>query len=552
MIKKNLFKSSIRYLASSVMVFFMAMVMVNCGGSDDDVQDGIDDNGGSSSSSVVEIIPNSGMDLYGYIGNTDNQPVSDVVVTDGFTCVKTNSNGIYQMKQNANADFVYYSIPSEYKVNTHSEEINTAYFYKPLSSEKRYDFTLTKLDNGIEKNFKVITIGDPQVSNRTTDKYYSAKGVSSTSGTYSNMWRFKNETMEDIENTLSEINIPVYGLVMGDVCEKDCGALQVPMRTALGATSMTVFSVIGNHDKQVSANVLSTSSYTNAWGPLNYSFNRGNIHFVAMDNIIFSSYDSYTGGFTADQVEWLRQDLSYVSKSMMVILYYHIPLRSTNYAYRSTVLGMLSDFAGYSLFCGHTHYNEIYSQTDPITTLEHIHAAACGAWWKSTLNNDGTPNGYEVYSINGTDFTDWYYKSVSRDKSFQMRLSEADHLYGGTHGYFDYADQLSLTKNEGYVVANIFNADKNWTVKAYEGTSMTGVSMTKVSKEPDSYAVGYHVGVLGRNLTSYDGGSDHTYSYKRTDPGAVVEVVATDEFGNEYHANTFVDGFTEAMYYPCN
>ena len=54
-----------------------------------------------------------------------------------------------------------------------------------------------------------------------------------------------------------------------------------------------------------------------------------------------------------------------------------------------------------------------------------------------------------------------------------MRLSEANQAYGGAYGYYNYATQLSLQENGGYVVANIFNADKNWTVKAYEGASTT-------------------------------------------------------------------------------
>lgn len=505
--------------------------------------------------SVPSITPVAGNDLYGFIGDSKYNPISGVVVSDGYTSVQTDAKGVYQMKRNSNAKFVYYSIPSEYKVNT-SSSVNVANFYSTLSNtSKRYDFTLTKLSSGSETRFTLIAIGDPQVSGRTTDPYYTPAGLSSTSFTYSNLWRFKNETMSDIANTIKDISTPVYGISMGDEVDTKYYSLQSSVKTVIGSTSMPVFSVIGNHDHyglDDTYNSVGVDSYENAWGPRNYSFNRGNVHIVVMDNVLFpnaSDLSSYTAGFTDDQVSWLRQDLSYVPKTKMVVLCYHIPLRNTNYQNRSAVLSLLSGYASVSLFCGHTHYNEICNVTTDITALEHIHGAACGAWWKSTLNTEGTPNGYEVYTIDGTNFTNWYYKSISRPSSFQMRLSTADCMYGGSNGYYSYTNQLSLASNSGYVVANIFNADARWTVKAYEGSSTTGIVMTRGASKPDAYAMGYHVGVLGRDANNYDGTNNHLYYYKRSDANAVVKVVATDEFGNEYTGNTFTSDFSEAMHY---
>lgn len=538
-----------RRLCSFLFLVSSLFLLSNCGGggggTDDDT---------SSTTTVPTITPSTGMDLYGFVGDADNNPISGVVVTDGYQCVQTDSKGVYQMKRNANAEYVYYSVPSEYKVNTHSTTDNTATFYSKLSTgTNRYDFKLTKLSTGAETNFTVIAIGDPQVSTRTTDPYYTTSGVSSSS---TNLNRLKNETMTDIASTISGISTPVYGISMGDDVDTGAYSLQTSVRNVLGSTSMTVFSVIGNHDQvtttTASYDAAGVSSFKAAWGPVNYSFNRGNVHFVALNNVIFDSSlsDGYTGGFTDEQLAWLKQDLSFVPKTMMVVLCYHIPMRNTtSYKNRNNVFALLQGYANYSLFCGHTHYNEVCSVSTTISTVEHIHAAACGAWWKSTLNTEGTPDGYAVYTVSGTKFTDWYYKSVSRPRSFQMRLCKEDQLFGGSYGYYSYSGLLSLTANAGYVVANIFNADDNWTIKAYEGSSTTGVAMTKAPTQADAYAVGYHVGVLGRTYANYDGGSKHTYYYKPTDPNAEVTVKATDEFGNTYTANTFVTDFSEAMHY---
>lgn len=538
-----------RRLCSFLFLVSSLFLLSNCGGggggTDDDTP---------STSTVPSITPSTGMDLYGFVGDADNNPISGVVVTDGYQCVQTDSKGIYQMKRNANAEYVYYSIPSEYKVNTHSTTDNTATFYSKLSTgTNRYDFKLTKLSTGSETNFTVVAIGDPQVSTRTSDPYYTTSGVSSTS---TNLNRLKNETMTDIASTISGISTPVYGISMGDDVDTGAYSLQTSVRNVLGSTSMTVFSVIGNHDQvtttTASYDAAGVSAFKAAWGPVNYSFNRGNVHFVALNNVIFDSSlsDGYTGGFTDEQLAWLKQDLNFVPKTMMVVLCYHIPMRNTtSFKNRNNVFALLQGYANYSLFCGHTHYNEVCSVSTTISTVEHIHAAACGAWWKSTLNTEGTPDGYAVYTVSGTKFTDWYYKSVSRPRSFQMRLCKEDQLFGGSYGYYSYSGLLSLTANAGYVVANIFNADDNWTIKAYEGSSTTGVAMTKAPTQADAYAVGYHVGVLGRTYANYDGGSKHTYYYKPTDPNAEVTVKATDEFGNTYTANTFVSDFSEAMHY---
>ena len=126
---------------------------------------------------------------------------------------------------------------------------------------------------------------------------------------------------------------------------------------------------------------------------MNYSFDRGNVHIIAMDNIIFPSHKDYSLGFRDDQVEWLRQDLSYVSKDKMVILCVHIPMRASGNQNVQAVFELLKPFAEVHVMSGHTHYaeNNVYD-----SHYEHVHGAACGAWWNSTINVDGTPNGYAI------------------------------------------------------------------------------------------------------------------------------------------------------------
>ena len=76
----------------------------------------------------AEIVPDPGMDLYGFVGDKEGNPISNVVISDGFNSVKTNKDGVYQMKKDNNATFVYYSTPSDYEINTFSNTVKVASF----------------------------------------------------------------------------------------------------------------------------------------------------------------------------------------------------------------------------------------------------------------------------------------------------------------------------------------------------------------------------------------------------------------------------------------
>ncbi|MGV8093103.1 MAG: metallophosphoesterase N-terminal domain-containing protein [Mangrovibacterium sp.] len=232
------------------------------------------------SPSKPEIDPKPGMDLYGLITDTEGNPLTGVVVSDGFTCVVTDEKGIYQMKRNEQASIVFYSTPSAYEINITGSSSNAAMFYSALSAAtKRYDFTLKKLPQ-IETDFTLLCIGDPQVT--------SAADVE----------RFRNETMPDLKAFLNASAKPCYGLVLGDVTG-DHPELFAQMKTLMGSGKMTFFTTIGNHDKTGgdASTPRNAQAFCAVYGPLDYSFNRGNVHFICLDNVVYTDKDNYAGGF---------------------------------------------------------------------------------------------------------------------------------------------------------------------------------------------------------------------------------------------------------------
>lgn len=476
----------------------------------------------------IDITPDPGVNLYGAILDNDGKPVEGVVVSDGFTCAVTDEKGIYQLTRNIAAKFVFYSTPAGYKVNVESASRNMPAFYKKVEGSSaahiREDFQLTKQQTG-ETDFTLICIGDPQVTNQAE------------------VTRFQHETINDLNATLGAVTTPAYGLSMGDVVGDQQGLLST-MKSLLGGMDMPVFTTIGNHDKFSAAGTPRTGDvFSNIYGPLDYSFNRGEVHFICMDNVAYANHDTYNMSFSDEQITWLQQDLSYVPKNKMVILYYHMPIGNSSVQNKDRLLQLFEGYAEVHFMCGHTHYNKNYIHKVSSTTIyEHIHGATCGAWWRSTVNGDGTPNGYGVYDIRGNSISNWYYKSTNYDKGFQMRLHWGDASFGGQYGYFAYSQPGNT------LIANVWNADNDWKIEVYENGVKTG-DMTPANVNKDAWAKGYHIGVLNRNPNNYNADCPHLFVFALKDPAAEIKVTATDRFGNQYEQRGIVTDFSTASSY---
>ena len=97
--------------------------------------------------------------MTGKVTDQNGNAIEGVVVSDGFTCVKTDAQGKYAFNRNANAKFVYYTVPADCEVPVHSATDNTANFYLPLAEGTyEYDFKLTKLAGGKETNHMVYVV----------------------------------------------------------------------------------------------------------------------------------------------------------------------------------------------------------------------------------------------------------------------------------------------------------------------------------------------------------------------------------------------------------
>ena len=99
--------------------------------------------------------------------------------------------------------------------------------------------------------------------------------------------------------------------------------------------------------------------------------------------------------------------------------------------------------------------------------MEHNHGTVCGAWWTGPICGDGTPRGYGVYEVNGSEIR-WYYKSTDKDKDHQLRIYPK--------GY----DK----NNPEEIAVNIWNWDTKWKVEWLEDGVYKGAPSQRVAKDP--------------------------------------------------------------------
>ena len=481
--------------------------------------------------------------------------IPGVVVSDGYDCTATDKNGVYQFKSNARTRLVFVSIPSEYKVPVGSYK-SIPVFHKevtPDGSLKQNDFTLDPLPDGKETNWTFVGIGDPQCA------------------TSSNANRYKNETIPDIRKTLTGRS-HVYAMTLGDIVF-DSTNMWPTMKTSMssvntGSWYIPFFQTIGNHDHDslkpdtsdnVEDDYQATSTFVSYYGPKDYSFNRGDVHIVSMDDIIVTSQKSssrsngktweYGNGFTDEQLAWLKKDLSLVpdKADKMIFICCHIPFRSATTNHYNDVKNLMKQFKEAHLMIGHTHYTQNYVHTSYVTQsgmaiYEHIHGSACGAWWLSTGSSTvtGEPSGYTYYDIEGAHIKDWHFKGTNKDADFQFRVFDGDEIYCSSKSYplnwytaSQVAGSASVsikgnTTLSGCFVAQLFNDDsKFWTVDLVKKS--TGNKIGSFKRVADGgccniASTAWFFNYKSRNSDTYCNKTASHYWYYKPSSGAPSDV----------------------------
>lgn len=251
-------------------------------------------------------------------------PVSDVSVTDGRNVAKTDENGKFELKGWRKSRFVTITVPSGYKTDD---------FYIPVEKGKEsYDFVLEKSELTAQENHCFVQISDTEIGEKGT-----------------------GEWLDEVKNIIKENN-PAFLIHTGDICY-EAGLKRHIEDMNTETMGCTVRYIIGNHDYVDGK--YGEELYESIYGPVWYSFDVGNVHYVVTP---FQSGADYKSGYNKnDRWKWLKNDLENVDSDKKVVIFNHTKSPSDDYVIsfgRDEI-----DLKQHNLIAwvfGHYHYNFVY------------------------------------------------------------------------------------------------------------------------------------------------------------------------------------------------
>lgn len=241
-----------------------------------------------------------------------------------------------------------------------------------------------------------------------------------------------------------------FGLVAGDVVNDNL-ALYERHNRLMAQIGVPMWNVPGNHDlNQESPNYeYATQTFKSVFGPDYYSFDYGDAHFLALNNVGFKGRGKgYEGHIDANQMQWIKNDLKDVSPDKLIIILTHIPLityannrsfpRSINTVNFGELLGVLGRFKYVYAIAGHDTSNSWKVEVNHThgwygyPFIAHTLAETRGGGWQNgprdergvrqATMEDGNPNGYYVFYFEGNKVKPQFIPAGGSDPKDRLRI----------------------------------------------------------------------------------------------------------------------------------
>lgn len=550
----------------------------------------------SSDDVLVPISHDPGNNVYGLITDTSGNPLSGVVVSDGYVVTATAADGVYQFNSTKANGYVFISQPQGYEVALDGV---FPQFWQPLESdtaiEERHDFQLSPVSNS---DCVILALGDFHLCNRNA--LYDLQ-----------QFRMQVGELKSTVQALQAQGKKVYGLTLGDMtwdiywdnssgyggCNFDLAAYRNEVNNDFAGVTFPIWHTIGNHDHAYfyTGDWDTVIPYKQTLGPTYYSFNAGGYHIISLDNVICNN-DGTTGGrddspgLTSDILSWLQADIARVPSGMPVIVSMHeqaySPTNPTGgYSSETYASSLTSALSGRNIHIvtGHTH--NINNVPVNSSLYEHNAGALCATWWWTGrfsitseaswgggtslsdtyhIGRDGSPAGYTVYNLDNGSMT-WKYKAfgLSENRQFKtydrnqftlkastwcpnasstyqtnfetLAAKQPDYSYAKAAGESLGFLQGSVPKNMVYI--NVWNYDPGWTITVKEGN--TNLTVTKLTNAYDP------MHMVAYPATRYNSKNDvtstfvtcktqHLFRVTASSASSTLTITVTDRFGNTY------------------
>lgn len=488
--------------------------------------------------------------------------VAGVVVSDGVEVTQTDASGHYSLNSKKKYGYVFMSVPSGYEAPLSG---NQPQFFKRVtagaaSQKETADFTLYKTDN---TRHAVLAMADFHLANRSTNDLEQYRAAAA-----------------DINATAASLRAAgyrVYGLSLGD---ESWDGFWYSNSFGLDETfaelqriDVPFFHCMGNHDNDPYCpdDWQAQQAWIRVCGPVYYSFNAGDVHYIVIDDIRYLNAGAaqgsvgkrdYTDVVISEEMAWLRKDLATLKdKSKPVVVAMHAPLydapalsgQTETWAYNvENAAEMVSFFDGFgnvTFLSGHTHVN--YNATRGRSNItEHNTAAVCATWWwtgklsSNSVCTDGTPGGYGVYTFDGADVK-WRYKSLGCDSSYQFRAYDLNTVVISPQAWAPKYQSDMREAARGYdtqsssneVLLNVWNYDPEWTVEVSTADGRP-LSVERVTGYDPLHIISYdakRIASGGKSKCSFPS-TPTSHLFKATAPDATGTLIirVTDRFGRVY------------------
>lgn len=515
----------------------------------------------------IDFKPDAGTTVYGIVSSA-GVGVENVVVSDGAEVTVTNEKGIYQLKSAKKWGYVFISVPSGYEVPSVGV---LPQFHRALKNSadvvERADFKLEKVDG--QDSYKIFMLGDMHLANRTGDLGQFAQF---TSDLTDYMTRHKGEKMYAL--TLGDMTWDLYWYSNSYYFPQYLNTVNSQIK------NLQIFHTMGNHDNdfQTRSDYDAAVKYVDQICPTYYSFNIGKVHYVVMDDIDCSSYDgstsrNYVKSLSAEQLDWLAKDLSYVAKTTPVVVAMHAQVfYPTTSGFKIdhdpvNTLRLFDILDGYTVrfVTGHTHKLFNVTPDAPIVDghnfREYNSGSVCASWWWSGnltpgihIGTDGTPGGYGIWDVTGTDFQ-CLYKSTGWPEEYQFRSYDLNNVHFSMadvplmpsdisasvkNAYMQYVNAYPQN-NDNEVLINIWNWNSDWTLSVVDENRKT-LPYTEVwAYDPLHIAAlsvkRFNNARLKSTPLFITDKFTHFFKVKADDADTDLVITVKDEFGNEWTEN---------------
>lgn len=435
--------------------------------------------------------------------------LAGVRVTDGRSVVATDADGRYTLLSDAAREYVHVTVPAGYDIPQSAS--GTARFYQPLSArggEASASFELRRSQHD-DRRHAMLFLADVQTQDEQELRW------------------FHEQTVPDVIDTVRRLGVPAVGVAVGDIMF-DHLQFYPEYERAVQRMGIPFFQVIGNHDldQESRTDEGSAATFGRHFGPGYYSFERGDVHYVVLDDVFWHGA-GYIGYLGTEQLTWLAHDLAHVERGRTVMVTLHIPVLGSRHeregartpgvnvsvTNREALYRLLEPYRAH-IVCGHTHESDHILEHG---VHEHVLGTVCGAWWSGPICHDGTPNGYAVFEVDG-DAVRWRYRATSHPDDHQMRV------------YAPGADKAAPAE----LVANIWDWDPAWNVVWYADGERRGAMARRVGRDPLSVELHSGPELPPRRAWVDPVLTRHLFYAPATSGVREYRVEATDRFGRVY------------------